>query len=392
MSILSDKYYYLYNLTNLLVLIRLKLELNFKKEVKMFGDMTVINSSSQGAEQPVTNKPEEASDDNKDLVEKLKANPILLIGKESKFRKLENIKPLASPETQIVVCDTNVSDFFKEEEGKEPVMLDGAKPIDGGFQIDNVINIDHHFPTPEFSRIVSSTNLAIDYVRKHGPFKEGAIVVINHTDCDSILASAIMRGIIEPDDKYGEAAIAADHTGEPNEIADLLLALDGKRDVEFSLRNLQLLLYNKPLEEEAAVLLEARIGKREKAKNAVENLMKVTESGNVHYAELPKKIDGELFPSLIPEAKIIILTNPLEVKEGDTVVKVVKEVKARLGLGAPEGTNLRTIMKKADPLFDGRWNAGSNGRNGGLDLNTDMEDYIHRLDVAATEYFNNLGR
>ena len=63
-------------------------------------------------------------------------------------------------------------------------------------------------------RFVSSANLAVEWVRaRHGP-RPGDLVVITHTDCDSVLSSGIVSGRLEPKPEYEAAAIAADHTGE----------------------------------------------------------------------------------------------------------------------------------------------------------------------------------
>lgn len=52
------------------------------------------------------------------------------------------------------------------------------------------------------------------YVKEEGIASPADCVVINHTDCDSVLSSAIIRGILPPEKRFGDAAIAADHTGE----------------------------------------------------------------------------------------------------------------------------------------------------------------------------------
>ena len=60
------------------------------------------------------------------------------------------------------------------------------------------------------------------------------------------------------------------------------------------------------------------------------------------------------------------------------------DAKMRLGLGAPEGVSLHDLRsKRFDPAFAGRWNAGSNARNGGTDMKPD--DYIQNVAFAMRE-------
>ena len=136
---------------------------------------------------------------------------------------------------------------------------------DGAYVNDRFVSIDHHQDDPRMHRFVSSANLAVEWVRAgHGP-RPGDLVVITHTDCDSVLSSAIVSGRLEPKPEYEAAAIAADHTGAKNGIADLLQSLDSSRDHELSLRNLSLLERGLPLEPAAQQALANRIRKRENA-------------------------------------------------------------------------------------------------------------------------------
>jgi hypothetical protein len=131
-------------------------------------------------------------------------------------------------------------------------MVSGAEhgqEVAGGFLLGDVLNIDHHAPSPRMDRPVSSATLAIAHLRAAG-LPHGTIV-LNHTDCDSILSAGIASGRLAPEDRFSEAAIAADHTGADNEIADLLQALDGRRDLRLSFRSLDRLLRGESLEKTA---------------------------------------------------------------------------------------------------------------------------------------------
>jgi hypothetical protein len=208
--------------------------------------------------------------------------------------------------------------------------------------------------------------LAVDYVNAFGPQKEGAIVV-NHTDCDSVLSSAIIRGTLSPDRKFSDAAIAADHTGEVNAIADLLQALGSRRDLAFSLRNLNLLMVGKEIDAEAHELLQKRMADRERARQFVEGGA-FHFLGLVAYAEAGEKFDGAFLPGLLPEAGVILLGSPLKDKEGKAIVDM-REVKVRLGKNIRDGITLHALGLENTPMrFGGRWNAGGNKRSGGTTL------------------------
>jgi len=100
-------------------------------------------------------------------------------------------------------------------------LADFAKSSDIPISV-QLLCVDHHAPVPSMARRVSSANLALRYVRQCGVLPSEAVVLISHTDCDSVLAAGILRGILPPLDAFGEAVMAADHTGAPNDISDLL--------------------------------------------------------------------------------------------------------------------------------------------------------------------------
>ncbi len=235
-----------------------------------------------------------------------------------------------------------------------------------GLKYKNILNIDHHAPIKRFELPVSSATLAVDYVHQFGIWDKG-LVAVNHTDCDSALSSAIMRGILPPDQKFSDAAIAADHTGEENKIADLLQALTDKRDLDFSLRNLELMMAGKEIDVEAKALLEKRLTERKHAREFVENGA-FRFVGSVAYAESGTKFDGAFLPALLPDAAVIVLASPLRDKEGKHMPGI-NEVKLRLGKNVAEGVTLHGLGLAETPInFAGRWNAGNNKRRGGTTL------------------------
>lgn len=316
----------------------------------------------------------------KSLVELAHENTIELVGKDHKWSATE-LKEMF-PSKNIYACDLYLTG------------IESSKRFGNYFKDENVISIDHHGNLPEMEREISATNLAIDYVNQFGPVEQGTnnIVVISHTDADSILSSLILRGILPPDAKYGEAAIAADHTGEENEIADLLQALQEENitgDLEFSLRNFQKYLDNEPLEEKAQAFVNARKEKREKAKKLVESKA-FKEKDGVYYTKLEELLDSEILPAYLPEAEIILLYSPHK-NNPDPENVTLWEAKTRLGLSAPTGLSLKKFMTQnekntegVDENWGGRWNAGSNGRGSGTTI--DMEDYASLIAGKLAEF------
>src|SRR5690606_10562833 len=63
--------------------------------------------------------------------------------------------------------------------------------------------IDHHAPIPEMQRQVTSTMLAVERVRGAGPPDPGRdVVVVNHTDCDAVLAAGLLSGRLDAEDPW----------------------------------------------------------------------------------------------------------------------------------------------------------------------------------------------
>jgi len=231
-----------------------------------------------------------------------------------------------------------------------------------GYRCGRIINIDHHAPTPRMARLVSSANLALLWAREKGHAGATDRVVINHTDCDSVLSSGIVTGELEPLAAFGQAALAADHSGKPDPIADLLQALDARRDYDLSLRNLRCLLDGATLEPEAQAALDVRLGKRATAAQLVAQ-GRFTHIGPLAFAVLEEAVDGEFFPALLPQATLIVMCSPRPQELAHWNVKL------RLGQAAPDGFSLHDLhLREFDEHYGGRWNAGSNKRGGGTSL------------------------
>jgi hypothetical protein len=236
-----------------------------------------------------------------------------------------------------------------------------------------IISIDHHGDDRRMWRHISSTNLALEYIRAWGPVED---VAITHTDYDSVVAAGVLTGRLPADNRLGAAAIAADHTGEENILADPLQAIQDKRDVEYSLSCLQVLLQQgeRKLPLEAQKMLQARRTERRRIKALVNSGAFQSCGAGVYAAWLDTRIDGELLPAQLPEATVIVTISPPQQPGAGAVVKT------RLGLAAPAGMSLREMKL---PGWGGRWNAGSTGRKGGT---RDTEAFIATVVRAVNNW------
>jgi hypothetical protein len=262
----------------------------------------------------------------------------------------EQLLPL-NPGGPVIAADFHV----------ESIHLLGEE-VESGYRLGRLLNIDHHAPVARMQRRISSTHLAIGHAGRVGPAGSDTAVVINHTDCDSVLSSAILLGLLPPERAYADAATAADHTGEANPIADLLQALEDERDFTTSLRNLLLVQGGAPMEAGASARLGERIRRRDHAATLVAGGA-FRRVGRVELGLLEEDTEGELFPGLLPHACVLMLAIPCAEPAG------AWKVKLRLGAGAPDGLTLSALgISEFDPRYGGRWNAGSNRRGGGTTM------------------------
>lgn len=237
------------------------------------------------------------------------------------------------PGQRVCVCDFHV-------EGCEQGRLDPT----GVLRYGNLLIVDHHTPLLVMRQRISSAVIANAYVRTYGRLGDNFAVVINHTDADSVLSALIMTGALPSDDTYAEAAVAADHTGAENVIADVLQALESDRNLDKSIDMLF-----KLVERRSAVRQELR---------AFIDAGRVQWFGNVACLVLDKTIDAGLVPALLPDAQVIVIASPMDGGSSRWRIRV------RLGLHT-EGIALNQLNL---PDFGGRWNAGSTNRYGGTTI------------------------
>ena len=137
-------------------------------------------------------------------------------------------------------------------------------------------------------------------------------------------------------------------------------------DLDFSVQCLDILLSSGEanLPDEAKRLLVKRRNERLRLQQLAKDGAFEHMGTGVYYAELSERVNGELLPMLLPEATIILVAYPIA--ENKRIIADTFEVKARAGLSFAQGYSLEDLRL---PLW-GRWDAQSDGRNGGTSTPT----------------------
>ncbi|MBA4294289.1 hypothetical protein C0431_15115 [bacterium] len=266
------------------------------------------------------------------------------------------IPETSQPEIDFIKTHANTSRFTICD--FHPKNLENiATPTVYGWSYDGIDVVDHHAPDRRFQKPISSGPLAIEYLKHHSTAQEA---IINHTDTDSIISSGIVTGLLPPLEVLADACIAADHTGEENEIADFIQELEDKRDFDLGINIISAFLDNKPLPQ---IALEAREIRKRQREIAFEFASNAKIQGPIASIVTTETIDSVLLVPFLPETQIIVLTMPFR---GDSKRA---EVKLRLGRQAHTEMSLQNLnIQRFLKTYGGRWNAGSNRRGGGIDL------------------------
>jgi len=283
--------------------------------------------------------------------------PVEVLPKTSKV----TLKDLRSrfPDGPIVVCDCYVDQAESGQEREWGYELPGQ-----------VFNIDHHAPTEKMTRQISAGVQAAQWVKERGVPPRDWAVVVNHTDADSVISSAIMRGWLPPREEFQQAVLAADHTCEPNALAHTLQALEPAQDLRLSLTTLAALLQGQPLPERALAYLEQSQKEKSLARDAFDRGQYLEQSG-VAVLFPDSKVEGDMAVPLFPQAQVVVVAYPAD--SGSRW-----DIKVRLGPKARPGLTLNSLkLRQFDKHFGGRWNAGSTTRSGGTDKTP--QDYLEYL-------------
>lgn len=258
-----------------------------------------------------------------------------------------------------------------------------ALPCDSGYKVgERIVNIDHHAPDPRWERHVSSGVLACQWARRWGVVKpeSGDVVVINHTDCDSVLSAMILTGVVPPHERFERAVVDADHKGAPNEVADLLQACSTTRDLPLLVGALSALLQGAPHSPQVIGHLEELRSKRV-AVSEIARCGPYPERNGVVLIECNRYLDSDLFLSHFPDAKVLVIGCPSEKTPSMTITRL------RLGARVESDLSLHRLgISDFDPYFGGRFNAGSNKRG----LEAAVESGATPQVVSPTDYFEKL--
>ncbi len=268
---------------------------------------------------------------------------IVLISQKPRNTK-EEIASIVGHE-KVCACDFYI-------EGSEDWLMEDLALRDGSF-----FNIDHHSPRPELMHRVSSGNIAASYVKRNGILPSDYKVVLNHTDCDSIITAFIMLGIIEPEERFLRSVIAADHTGEEDSIADLLQSIEYSRNLDSISNSLFLMLEGKELPQDAKDMLGLREKNRERVRSMIEH-NRFHKIGSIAVFITESNLDPAILVSLLPDSSAIMVSSQSKKDESRWIHRI------RLGKDI-DGVSLKNCNL---PDFGGRWNAGSTRRHGGSTL------------------------
>ena len=258
----------------------------------------------------------------------------------------------AFPGKKVFICDFYIED---SENGK----------IDENGVTDycDLFIVDHHAPISYMKKHISSAVIASRYVSANGPLDDEYVIVVNHTDTDSLLSVLLMSGKIDPNSEYEQAAIAADHTGEANIISDLLQSSEDGRELKKSIELLLIMVKDPKMVKDLGIMKE-RLLIRSELKELVPTFT-VNMNNGIAFKIMDKKIDAGLLPALFPNVKAIMVASPMPDRKW--------RIRVRLG---KLGKNIE-LNKLNLPDTGGRWNAISTSRHGGT--NTKPEDYLKML-------------
>jgi len=233
-----------------------------------------------------------------------------------------------------------------------------------------IINIDHHSEHSDFIANISTTHQALIFAnvfKDQLPTNED-VILINHPDTDGSLA---IFTLTNPDMAellkiaLSHAAIAADHSGEDNELVTLIDSTYKNRNLPYTLFTIYKYLVDKGIQnlptQVRTKFYEEKM-KRELAEEIVKNKQyKVIGDGVI----VIERNDGEMLLTITMKAllaeygvlcNVIIIASPKDAKF---------KLNVRAGLQFPSGLTLQAIAKALDLRrygYAGRALAGGNER------------------------------
>jgi hypothetical protein len=284
---------------------------------------------------------------------------------KQRFFSAEQIRRQYEHAGEIIVCDFPV----QPSDSNIKDIRDSNGNLLGEYHVNyGIANFDHHLDRPDFSRLVSATNLINrlkeDKTPQNDVFRAAEFVVTSHVDYDAATSSGVVAKYLPVDENVlGAAAIVADHTGAKvnfndrvNTLALVGNALTNLEDIPLSLQTIDAIYRGKSIEEvkeiDPRIELELNVTLRQ-----IENLERWVKKrlfhsyGNgVYYGKIPTPVFGQYLLQYFPKAWVIITS----MQTIDEPFEYAMQIRA--GLQWPEGNSLRELDI---PNFKGRWNAGS---------------------------------
>jgi hypothetical protein len=244
---------------------------------------------------------------------------------------------------------------------------------------EDLASVDNHRGLDTYpSQEITSTTIAIDYVRKHGLGCE-YVCIVNRVDADSVLSALIMSGVLKPSDEWVRASLAAEHTGEANPVADLLQSLEPDRDLDRSI--------------DALVKVTQRLKSRDRLRQYVKK-GRFRRKGDVAYVVLGEgeQLDSALLPSVafedadLSSAWVFLAASPVLGKSG------FWRIWLRLGRAAEisdDDYNNFKIPPTSLHMFDlsGSFDVTWQAADG--ETNIEPEEFVRCLDERLIEWRRN---
>jgi hypothetical protein len=294
---------------------------------------------------------------------------------ERKYYSTKDIRAMFPDASKIYVLDFSVVDT------ELPRFLGPNGEILGYIDSENNVTIiDHHSDHPQFEESISATHQALIAVSNGLRLSDKDIIILNHTDTDSILSTIILTNPDLSDllkARFALATVNADHSGGEDDIVDLIDTVYRKRDPELSINTLEKYLKYGTLEVLSQEIRDAyheRVEYRMRAKEVVKSGQLQHAGNGVYFIKTTEDLQSLHFPAYCRKYEIplsvIIIAKP---KNGKWAMSI------RTSDCFPKNTNL---LKLFSDLNLGKYGFGGRNKAGGNSRIIDNVETIEVEDLA----------
>src|SRR5258706_984702 len=269
------------------------------------------------------------------------------------------------------------------------------------FQNRVLLNIDHHNEYASKTKDFSTTHQVIITIQEKifNPIDPEKVVLVNHDDTDSVLSLLLSTHRNVPSkviDLFAEAAKAADHTGEPNRLANLIDSFYKTYDLDNLIPLINLLISGEKLiftDEKIQQKFEKYETQPELIKDYLSVVLKNEQS---QYGEGFYDVETKIL-RLSPKDKAIDTSRVLPITiQMDLPVSIIMtysildsatnwwKISLRAGPSFPKGLTLEEMAKQLNLEqfgYGGRRDAGGMGRyHGEKTITPDrLSDLLHQF-------------